>query len=206
MKKKYKIVALIGESGSGKDSVLKEVIATHPEFNKIITCTTRPPREYEIDGVDYHFYSTDEFVHEIWGKEIVEYSVFNTWFYGTCKRDLKKDQINVGVFNPTSVRILLKDPECDVLVLYVRASDKERLLRQLTREEHPNTREIVRRALADYEDFDNLDFHYISVPNYNIRDLHQSPKEIVRWIKIYLLDSNCVESSPSANPPQDKID
>jgi hypothetical protein len=60
---------------------------------------------------------------------------------------------------------LIKDPDCDVLVLYVRASDKERLLRQLGREKSPNVREIVRRAAADYEDFDNLEFDYIEIPN-----------------------------------------
>ena len=44
-KKSYKILALMGPSGSGKDTVLKEVLKKNPkEFNKIINCTTRPMR------------------------------------------------------------------------------------------------------------------------------------------------------------------
>ena len=72
MKKKYKIVALIGESGSGKDTVLRETVQKYPELHKIITCTTRPPREYEDDGVDYHFYSHEDFIRDIWNKKIID--------------------------------------------------------------------------------------------------------------------------------------
>lgn len=183
MKKKYKIVALIGESGSGKDTVLKETVQKYPELHRIITCTTRPPREYEDDGVDYHFYSHEDFIRDIWNKKIIEYSVFNTWFYGTSINALQKDKINIGVFNPTSIRTLIKDPDCDVLVIYVRASDKERLLRQLGREKSPNVREIVRRAAADYEDFDDLEFDYIEIPNTTMQDLLAAPKAIVSQLE-----------------------
>ena len=43
----YKVIALIGEAGSGKDTMLKEVLKLNPNFNEIISCTTRPIREGE---------------------------------------------------------------------------------------------------------------------------------------------------------------
>lgn len=177
---KYKIVALIGESGCGKDTILNRVVSEYSHiFHKIITSTTRPPREREVGGFHYHFYNNNEdFIKKINCGDTIEHSVFNDWYYGTCKDDLNINKINIGVFNPTAVRALLKNEDCDVLVLYVRVSDKERLLRQLNREEDPNTREIVRRALADYKDFENLEFQYETIPNQTSIDLWEAPEAI----------------------------
>ena len=174
MKKKYKIVALIGESGSGKDTVLKETVQKYPELHKIITCTTRPPREYEDDGVDYHFYSHEDFIRDIWNKKIIEYSVFNAWFYGTSINALQKDKINIGVFNPDGVRLLLDCPEVELTIFYVRASAKTRLLRQLNREENPDVAEIIRRYNTDEKDFSFLDFDYYDLTNEYQDDLKKS--------------------------------
>lgn len=52
-----KIIALIGESGSGKDTLMKEFLMLHKDCNEIISCTTRPRREGEIDGKNYNFLS-----------------------------------------------------------------------------------------------------------------------------------------------------
>ena len=56
----FKIIALIGEAGSGKDSIMQNILKKRPlAFNEIISCTTRPMREGEVEGVNY-FYLTPE--------------------------------------------------------------------------------------------------------------------------------------------------
>ena len=60
---KYKIIALFGPAGSGKDYIQKKVMETgwgKEHLHEIISCTTRPPRENEKDGIDYHFLATSE--------------------------------------------------------------------------------------------------------------------------------------------------
>ena len=59
---KYKIIALYGESGSGKDTLLREAIKIYGDkIHKIVGSTTRPPRTGEENGVAYHFLTNEEF-------------------------------------------------------------------------------------------------------------------------------------------------
>ena len=58
MENKIKIIALFGKAGAGKDTILNELFNTYGStlpINKIISCTTRPPRDYEVDGKDLVF-------------------------------------------------------------------------------------------------------------------------------------------------------
>lgn len=59
MEKKIKIVALFGKSGAGKDTIQRELLEFMPDVHGIISCTTRPPREKEIDGKDYYFLTAE---------------------------------------------------------------------------------------------------------------------------------------------------
>lgn len=55
------LVVLSGPSGAGKDAILDELAQRGHRFHRVVTCTTRPPRPNERDGVDYFFVSDEEF-------------------------------------------------------------------------------------------------------------------------------------------------
>ena len=173
MDKKYQIMALIGESGAGKDTVQQSICTMHPLiFHPIVSCTTRPCRENEVDGCDYNFIALEDFTKKLLHGEMLEASEFRNWFYGTPISALSTDKINIGVFNPAGICSLLKDPRVEVIVCKVECDDKTRLMRSLNREEHPDCAEICRRYFTDKEDFENLDFSYFIISNYdeNIQD------------------------------------
>ena len=68
---------------------------------------------------------------------MLEATVFNTWCYGTSLKNLSKDKVNIGVFNPEGVEILRsKKDEINLTVIYIEANNKDRLLRQLNRERY----------------------------------------------------------------------
>ena len=168
-----KIVALMGEAGSGKDTILHRIMEKYPSyFNEIISCTTRPPRQGEKEGVNYHFLSVEDFIRKILNGDMLEATEFNGWHYGTDSQSLTIDKINIGVFNPEGVRCLQEDENIELYVFYVRAAGKQRLLRQLNREENPDVDEIIRRYKADTEDFSFLnDIKYITLQNNTLDDI-----------------------------------
>lgn len=176
----YKIIALIGEAGSGKDRIMKEVLAAAPTaFNEIISCTTRPPREGEQEGVNYYFLTNDEFIIDVLSNKMLEHTNFNGWNYGTSKDALKEDKINIGVFNPAGIYALKQKENIDLEVYRVVVGDKERMLRQLNRETNPNVDEIVRRYDTDKIDFNRLDFTYYLLDNQTEEDLQKAVDYLV---------------------------
>ena len=181
----FKIIALIGEAGSGKDSIMQNILKKRPlQFNEIISCTTRPMREGEAEGVNYFYLTPEEFAEKILNGEMLEATSFNNWFYGTSYDSLRSDCTNIGVFNPDGIRAISEMSDIDITVYKVCCSDKTRLLRQLNRETNPNVDEIIRRYKTDKEDFFNLEFHYVEVENEDKEDLDLATNAILSQLEL----------------------
>lgn len=73
---KIKIIALFGKSGAGKNTIQKIMLEQNNNYHKIISCTTRPPRDYEKDGVDYYFINEKEFADKVINGSMLEATVF----------------------------------------------------------------------------------------------------------------------------------
>lgn len=150
-----KLIALCGKSAVGKDTFLQMMLDILGEkAHELISHTTRPPRQGEVDGKNYHFISEDEFLHKIWHNEMLETAKYRNWWYGTAIDALVEDKINIGVFNRKGLESLKNyKGDLDIYIVLIMASDKVRLLRSLNREENPDVAEIVRRYQADEEEW-----------------------------------------------------
>ena len=80
------LIVLSGPSGVGKGTVLKAFLKAHPQFRSSISATTRAPREGERNGVNYYFYSQEEFYQLVSEGGMLEYAIYNGNCYGTPKR------------------------------------------------------------------------------------------------------------------------
>lgn len=153
-KNKYQLLVLYGKSGAGKDTILNATIDANPEiFHRVVSFTTRPPRDGEVNGKDYYFLTTEEMLDEaLISNNLLEISKFNHWYYGITMSSLSKDKINLAVLNPEGIKNLQEkhSDKLDIYLIEVMASDQVRLLRSLEREKPaPNCHEICRRFLAD---------------------------------------------------------
>lgn len=72
-------------SGTGKTSLVKELIATTPKLAVSISHTTRAPRPAEVDGQHYHFVTKDDFTQMIQAGKFLEYAEVFDNFYGTSQ-------------------------------------------------------------------------------------------------------------------------
>ena len=116
----YKIIALCGKSGAGKDSLMMAIFSHLEKYlNPIISHTTRPKREKEIADKSYHFVSEDEFLTLIDENKMLETTSFNNWYYGTSIDSLSNDKINIGVFNPDGIMSLLEDNRIELEIYYI---------------------------------------------------------------------------------------
>lgn len=93
---KGKLFVLSAPSGAGKTTVLLEVMKRVQGVSFSVSQTTREPREGEVDGVDYHFVSTDEFLKSRDNGDFLEYANVHGNLYGTSRQAVVQ-QIDSGM-------------------------------------------------------------------------------------------------------------
>mgnify|MGYP002510050013 CR=1 FL=1 len=163
-----KIFYVMGKSSSGKDSIFKEIKKRMPELKDIVLYTTRPIREGERDGVEYHFVN-EEKLKELESKGyVIEQRAYHTkcgiWRYFTADDGQihleREDYLVIGTLESYAA-VKNYFGAGTVIPLYIEVEDGLRLSRALERERQqaePKYAEMCRRFLADSEDFseDNL--------------------------------------------------
>ena len=82
------LIAISAPSGTGKSTLCEEIRIKKPEIKFSISCTTRPRRDYEIDGMNYYFLTDDEFMEKVKNNELLEYEEVHGYYYGTLSNTL----------------------------------------------------------------------------------------------------------------------
>ena len=126
---KHVLMAVSGPSGAGKGTIVKTIIAKREDVVESVSCTTRPPREGEVDGKAYFFLSHEEFARRIQEDDFLEYDEHFGNFYGTPKsfvaETLKSKSVimeidvvgalNAKKFFPDCVLVMILPPSLEEL-------------------------------------------------------------------------------------------
>ena len=83
------LIVLSGPAGSGKGTVLSRIL-TDPQYAYSVSATTRAPRPGEVDGVNYHFLTREEFEARIASGAMLEYTEYCGNYYGTPKKETEE--------------------------------------------------------------------------------------------------------------------
>ncbi len=164
-----KLVAISGPPASGKDSVMKGLLdADNLGLKKLVTYTTRPRRDNEIDGYDYHFVSESKFFELVNIGELIEYELHGSHWKGaplqpfqeiiyknesyiwrvTSHRCGTLKEFITSKFSASESEKLLKHS----ISIYIGPNDKELLkTRYMTRTSNPNEQEFDKRFDEDMQ-------------------------------------------------------
>ena len=190
-----RIYYIMGKSATGKDTVYKELLVRRPDLKTIVPYTTRPIREGEINGVEYHF-TTNEKLEELkkTGKviELRKYqTVMGPWNYftmddGQFDMDGDKDHLMIGTLESYEKMCLYFGREV-LIPVYIEIPDGIRLHRAVAREDSqkkPNYREVCRRYLADEKDFSEEKLERLNIhKRFKNLELEQCLNEILQIIR-----------------------
>ncbi len=134
-KNKGILLVLSGFSGSGKGTVMKEIMKQYSDrYALSISATTRAPRPGETDGVEYFFKTREEFEAMIANNELIEYAQYVSNYYGTPKAYVE-EQLNAGKDVILEIEIQgalkIKEKFPDTLLLFMTPPSAEELKNRL---------------------------------------------------------------------------
>ncbi|MGN0399288.1 MAG: guanylate kinase [Blautia sp.] len=190
-----KIFYIMGKSSSGKDTIYSRLLENKElGLGRVVLYTTRPIRDGEVPGKEYHFVDEEKF-RQFWMQgKVIEARTYDTiygpWTYFTADdgqiRTEEKNYLAIGTLESyRNMRAYYgKEMICPI---YIEVEDGERLKRAIAREEEqeqPHYAEMCRRFLADTEDFseEKLEQAEIFLRFYN-RNLDECIQEISQYMK-----------------------
>ena len=83
-------VILASPSGGGKTSIAHQLLASRKDVGYSVSCTTRPPRQGEVDGRDYYFLSVEKFNERKKKNEFAESATVHGHLYGTLRKEVER--------------------------------------------------------------------------------------------------------------------
>lgn len=154
------ITVLLGMSGTGKSTIEEAILNKHHDsIERIISDTTRPKRDYEIDGFHYNFLSEEQFKQGIDNGAYIEYAVFNGWYYGINRHNIDLENKHyICVTSPQGYYSLKELYGDKVIGIRLKSTENERRKRYFARDGQADTAEWERRLITDNEDFHTMDY------------------------------------------------
>ena len=144
------LIAISAPSGTGKSTLCEEIRRKKPEIKFSVSCTTRPKRKYEKDGINYYFLNEDEFKSKIKNNELLEYEEVHGYYYGTLINTLKnaissKELMLIDVDVNGAMSIKKKYPRNTLTVFILPPSIEDLKVRLINR--GTDSRKIIKKRL-----------------------------------------------------------
>ncbi len=168
MKNEQYLLVVSGPSGIGKDTVVNDMLSRYKGIERAVSATTRPPRDYEIDGQHYFFLSKQEFETRVEAGDFVEHASYAGYYYGTLKseveRRIAKKITCVLVIEVTGAgNIKQMYPNCTTVFISAPSEQEhERRLRSRGSESEDVMRERLRIAQLEMQLASRYDYEIIN--------------------------------------------
>lgn len=159
------LIVISGPSGIGKDTVVQGLKDRSLPFHFVITATSRPPRDYEVDGEHYFFFSKEVFEEKIRDGEFLEHAWVYSAYKGVLRSQVKKALetgedvvMRLDVQGAETIRDLCPD----AILVFLTAHSEQEWLARLESRRSETDQELQLRIQTAQEEYQNLDlFDYI---------------------------------------------
>jgi guanylate kinase len=158
------IIVISAPSGAGKTTLCSELQRRKPHIKFSVSCTTRPKRDHEVDGVNYHFLSEHEFMEKVQNNEFIEFENVHGYFYGTLRKTLedalteqKMILFDLDVNGAMTIKNNYSDNTCTIFILPPSLDDLKKRLIQRDSETEERINKRLERTAQEMEYKDKFD-------------------------------------------------
>lgn len=150
-----KVIAIVGASATGKSTV-ESILEGQYGLKRAISCTTRPMRDYETDGIHY-FFVTEQDIDDLENDGLlVEKTVFNGWTYALTNAEF--EDCDIVVIEPSGLRQIIDNVGREnVYVVFLTYPDELRKERCIKARGDKDLAEVERRFEADKRDMAGME-------------------------------------------------
>lgn len=179
------LIVISGPSGSGKGTIIKEVMKKIPDLIYSVSYTTRPKREGEIEGKDYFFISKDEFEKLIDEDFFIEWAKVYDYYYGTSKEfvlnnlnDNKDVILEIEIQGAKKIREIYDKK--NVIFIFIAPPDFKELEKRIMNRKRGETEEEIKKRMnfAKKEIEESKNYDYIIIND----NINKAVKKIVNII------------------------
>ena len=176
-----RLVVISGPSGAGKTSVCRE-LKRDPRVVFSVSATTRPPREGEVDGVDYRFLTPDEFAAADAAGEFLEHATYNGNRYGTL-RDQVDEALAAGRVFVLEIEVQgtrqLRESQIDACYVFVVPPSLEELERRLVSRRQNTQAEIAARMKIAADELSAQHLYDHVIVNESLPDTVRQVRQVI---------------------------
>ena len=158
MNKNGMLIVISGFSGVGKGTAVKKLVEKYG-YSLSVSATTRAPRVGEVDGVDYHFKTVEEFQNLIDYNGFIEWAQYVENYYGTPKKFVEDELAkgnNVILEIEVQGAMHIKEQYPDAVLIFITAPDADTLKERLEGRGTEDAKVIAKRLKRAYEETDDM--------------------------------------------------
>lgn len=182
------LIIISGTTCAGKGTIIKKLIEKKPDISLSISYTSRPIRNGEVDGVDYHFITQEEFERKIENGDFLEYAeVHYGRYYGTSRKETEailasgRDVIlEIDVQGAEQIKKMF--PE--TILIFIMAPSMEEVKKRIKARKAENNEQIISRFKVAYKEINEI-------PKYNYVVVNDVLEEALLKVEAILISEKC---------------
>ena len=164
-------IILSSPSGGGKTTIAKRLLRERKDIGYSVSCTTRPPREGEVEGRDYYFRSREDFERGRNAGEFAESAEVHGHLYGTLRSEIERVlgsgrhvMMDIDVQGARQLRAVFPDS----MLIFILPPSAEVLIQRLEARKTEDTKSFVRRLRSAKEELKAIDLYPYLVVNHEV--------------------------------------